>query len=376
MPKKESKETRSLRDFRPEPGRDYRFTVASAREAVRVIRNVLGPEARVCSVRQVEGKGLVRFLSSPRLEVVARIPEAGKQAEAETSSTATVSSPAPATGHVQLSDDAAEPSGGAPRSVALSTMERAGFSRAFLAMLGQEHAGSAGCRAFTGRALREIATALIERHDRLPAPALGQRIAFIGSPGVGKTTALCKWLAAEVLMRGKKARVLLRDGHRPNTGGPLDVFCEVLGVPISRSIDETVPLEADERLYFDLPGIELHSREAAREAAEMLDREFVTGRVLVLNAAYDRSVLRECCRLGEELGYTHLAFTHLDEAGQWGKLLETVVCASVPILFLSSGQDVAGGLDEQPFSRLVRETFPTGACESPRRAETLQRESA
>ncbi|MGH7995124.1 MAG: hypothetical protein ACREFX_02110, partial [Opitutaceae bacterium] len=61
------------------PGACYRFIVSSAEEAATLIRERLGPEARVLSVRSVEPAGFKRLWTAPRLEVVAQVgvPEAG-----------------------------------------------------------------------------------------------------------------------------------------------------------------------------------------------------------------------------------------------------------------------------------------------------------
>mgnify|MGYP001325033819 CR=1 FL=1 len=48
-------------------GKKFRLIVRSAEEAVRVIRDKLGDNAKVISVRQVGGEGLKRFISSPKL---------------------------------------------------------------------------------------------------------------------------------------------------------------------------------------------------------------------------------------------------------------------------------------------------------------------
>ena len=56
-----------------ESGKKFRLIVRSAEEAVRVIRDKLGDNAKVISVRQVGGEGLKRFISSPKLEVIAQI---------------------------------------------------------------------------------------------------------------------------------------------------------------------------------------------------------------------------------------------------------------------------------------------------------------
>ena len=55
-------------------GKRYKLIVRSAEEAVRIIREKLGDHAKVLSVRQVGGEGLKRFISSPKLEVIAEVP--------------------------------------------------------------------------------------------------------------------------------------------------------------------------------------------------------------------------------------------------------------------------------------------------------------
>src|SRR5215218_2655828 len=64
---------------RPAPGSCFKFTVRSAEEAVALIREKFGANARVLSVRSVEAKGLRKFFGAPRLEVIAQMdgaPEA------------------------------------------------------------------------------------------------------------------------------------------------------------------------------------------------------------------------------------------------------------------------------------------------------------
>ena len=48
----------------------FRLVVRSAEEAVRMIRDKLGENARVVSVRQTGGEGLKRFISSPNLRLL------------------------------------------------------------------------------------------------------------------------------------------------------------------------------------------------------------------------------------------------------------------------------------------------------------------
>ena len=56
-------------------GKKFRLVVRSAEEAVRVDTEKLGDKAKVISVRQLGGEGLKRFISSPKLEVIAQVQE-------------------------------------------------------------------------------------------------------------------------------------------------------------------------------------------------------------------------------------------------------------------------------------------------------------
>src|SRR5690606_11449820 len=72
----------STLDSRPAPGSCFKFTVRSADEAVALIRERLGANARVLSVRSVEATGFRKFFSSPRIEVIAQMDGAAEPVSA------------------------------------------------------------------------------------------------------------------------------------------------------------------------------------------------------------------------------------------------------------------------------------------------------
>ena len=57
------------------PGATYKFIVRSADEAVRTIKERLGENAKVLSVRQVPTEGFTGLFAKPKLEVIAQVPE-------------------------------------------------------------------------------------------------------------------------------------------------------------------------------------------------------------------------------------------------------------------------------------------------------------
>lgn len=184
------------------------------------------------------------------------------------------------------------------------------------------------------------------RHWRKPEPlddGLGPRPhVFIGPPGSGKTTALCKWLANAVLLEGRSACVWRLDAHTANTAESLSVYGEILGVPVERiwARDEAPP--AEDLLFVDFPGVDPQDRAAFDEFAGRL-RQVPGARIhLVLNAAYDTPLLLAQARAFAALGPEDMILTHLDEETRWTKLWNLVLGTNITIRFLGAGQNIPG----------------------------------
>ncbi len=325
------------------PGTCFKFTVKSADEAAVLIRERLGPGARVLSVRNVSAGGLSGLWSSPRLEVVAQV------AQAEAASTP-----------VESASPAAERKfvpGRASRSLA-DLLRLSGLSPRVLQRLQLSAAWPALNAAPLHRGLVEAGRWLrAEAESRTPSAPLA-RAAFIGPAGSGRTTALCKWLSTEVFRRAKIGHIVTAEFDRPNATGPLPVFCEALGVPLAHYPASTQPATPGGFVYFDLPALSLRDSADNTQLATFLDREQITQRVLVLNAAYDAAALRAAFAAGRTLAATHVVFTHLDEVTQWGRLWEYVQDSGLEPLFLSTGPSLSGDCEESVLDALVRRTLP------------------
>ncbi len=356
----------------PKTGEQYRFVVASADEAVRILRERLGESARVVSVRQVEGAGLARFLRAPKLEVIAEVvgPEVPEESfpfnpdaigiDPENLDEAAGIDDASIALEEEENEIIPEPKPGKDLSRLLT---RGGLPALTLASIGTAPAWPSISELPLNLALNEVALLLRDEYRHQPQRELDQRVAFIGMAGAGKTTALCKWLAAEVFVRRRQAAVLKVDLDRANPSDGLAVFCEALGVPLSRSVEDLPANFASRRVYVDLPGIGLGDDNEIALCRKALDGLSVTSRVLVINAAYEASVIKQIYEAGERLEATHVVFTHLDELSQWGKLWEFVLNHDLTPLFLSSGQSIAGDFVEEVFPSILARTFPpTGSA--------------
>jgi flagellar biosynthesis protein FlhF len=330
------------------PGTCFRFVVASAEEAATLIRERLGPDARVLSVRSLPAPGVQRLWSAPRLEVVAQIGAGPSEASAGTQDPAS-----------------APPGRKAPRERSLrDLLRRSGLSEVALGRLQSAPFWEESASWPLHRALAEAGEHLRRDAERRWRRTPLNRAAFLGGPGVGRTTALCKWLGTEVFRRSRLGHVVTVEFDRPNPTGPLPVFGEALGVPVARYPAATEAAVPGGFVYFDLPSFSVDEPSENTALAGFLERERIAQRVLVLNAAYDHAALRAAYSAGRSLGATHLVFTHLDEVPQWGRLWDYLLDGALEPLFLATGPSLTGDCKEEVYRELVGRTL-AGASAGP-----------
>lgn len=360
-----------------QPGATYRFLVRSTEEAVQTIRERLGENARVLSVRQVKGGGLGGLFGKAKIEVVAQVavPEPNLSSYPPSGAgsilNAVVGEPASedAAMSARLADYATARAAASAVQRDVPTrlpelLRRAGFSESALARLQALPVFAAQSEQPLHHAIAEVGRSLRQIVQKRPARPLTTRVAFLGTPGVGRTTALCKWLSREVFSKQKMARVLKAEFDRPNPAEGLAVFCEALGV----TLDYFAPGQDDAgyspggetqgSLFADLPGLSLRSPTDNAALSKFLERGRFTSRVLVLNAAYDAAMLRRAYAAGRDLGATHLVFTHLDELEHWGKLWDFLLEGELTPLFLATGPSLSGDCEENLLDAVLRRTLP------------------
>ncbi len=338
-------------DSAPAAGACYRFVVESAEQAATLIRERLGEQARVLSVRSVGGSGWWQLFSSPRLEVIAQIEPAEVAAPAADEFAPT----GPGSAAVEAVPPRLKPD--SSRTLP-ELLRRSGFSENVLRRLEAAPQWTELASAPLHRAFVEVGRQLCSQVESRPARPALSRAAFLGAPGVGRTTALCKWLAAEVFRHARLGHVVSAEFDRPNNPGPLPVFCEALGVPIAHYPASTQPAVPGGFVYFDLPGMSLRSPEDNAGIAAFLEQEQITERVLVLNAAYEHTALRRATAVGRQLGATHVIFTHLDETPQWGRLWDHLLESDLEPLFLSTGPSLTGDCEAEAAQALARRMLP------------------
>jgi flagellar biosynthesis protein FlhF len=335
------------------PGSCYRFVVKSAEEAATLIREKLGPTARVLSVRNLETQGLSRFWTSPRLEVIAQIAEAPKSTESDT--------PVEKESESLLNELVDIPE--SAKHTLESLLRRSGISDMVLGRIKQSPKWSEYNEAPLYRGLVEVGRYIQAEAEKKWSGVPLSRAAFFGPAGVGRTTALCKCISSDVFKKARHGHVVCVEFDKPNPSGPLPVFCEALGIPVVRLPASTQLEVPNGFVYFDLPGMAIGPTANNQAILDFFKQEKIKERVLVLNAAYDHEVLRSAYASGRALGATHVVFTHLDEIPRWGRLWDYLIEGSLEPLFFSTGPSISGDCFENVFGSLVRRTLAAGYTE-------------
>jgi flagellar biosynthesis protein FlhF len=173
------------------------------------------------------------------------------------------------------------------------------------------------------------------------------RVAFVGPPGVGKTTALAK-LAALLKDEGRRVRFVGLDDRRIGGEWELRRYAEILGVrcQFARDAEDARALVAggadDEVVLIDTPGTGCQDRRGIARLLARLPAGVETW--LILAANLRDSHLRASLDAFKPFGYVRLILTKLDETPCAGAAANVASRSAAPVRFASAGPSVASGL--------------------------------
>jgi len=306
------------------------------------VHDQLVPDAVVVSVRKMHRDGISWFWPNNRkIEVTACVPQKPGEVKKEPV-------PEPQTNRVfprkrmAMERPASTPSDGKWRSI--GWLEANGLLPVFTEQLEEKVHKLYGDGALATMQTEWTAiTDLIICHwlpGRETMAGTGRPHVFIGPAGSGKTTALCKWMTSAILINENHVRVWRLDGESTNNSELLTLNCDLMRVPVERFWNK--PDNLADLQFVDLPGVETRNPEAMSALREQLAALPQPHIHLVLNAAYESSILFEQFHAFESFAPEDLIFTHLDEESRRVKLWNFVLGTKCPISFLGAGQKIPG----------------------------------
>lgn len=348
----------------------HTFIAESASEAVERIRAELGPAAVVLSVRKLPRTGLERFLKQEQIEVLAGLDEPPPAPKSPPSFP-------PPDALAELREEIRE-----LRSQVLARVEpKPSVLTALPDPLRATDRKAPGIAhilnqtgllpSFTEQILQELpgaekltigeqiagASEVLRNRWRAGEPAQSAAVhVFVGVPGSGKSTVLCKMLAQTSLVEGQPATVFQLDSHVANPSPQPSVYAEIVGAQFER----TLPLQFERReesVFIDLPGVALHHQQGLARLKHLIAEFGLPEIHLVLNAAYESTHLLEQVRFFSTLGLTDLIVTHLDEESRWGKLWNLVLGTNYCVRSLADGQNIPGDFHPASADLLLSRQF-------------------
>ena len=332
----------------------YKITVSSADEAVRVLKKNFDDRAKVLSVKQIEGKGLVRFLKKPKLEIIVSVSDKQREEKQVTAVPQKPVVPAAVLEKAYTSEQSTKKSDiPLPKVELQSLLIKSGFDP----LLIQDFFAKNGTPTKNNswqQNLNLFLQYLQNSYNQLNFHPVDDRVVFLGPSGVGKTLSLCKLLAQEVFINRKQPCVIQLNGDQPKGQEALGVFCEILNIPFYQEGMQEIPeILPQQQCFFDCEGIDFNQAEEISQLNCKLNQQRITTRVLVLNALYDTAFLDLCFEQSARLNATHFVFTHLDETINAVKLWKYVLKSGLTPYFFSYGQNLTSDYTSQMFSFLI-----------------------
>ncbi|MGH9622638.1 MAG: hypothetical protein ACRD45_23395 [Bryobacteraceae bacterium] len=213
-------------------------------------------------------------------------------------------------------------------------------------------------------AIEAAVSAEIERRLLLE-PEIGERepgrkvALFTGPPGCGKTSLLVKVAVAHGVKRGIPVQILSTDTLRVGAVEQLSAYAHILGAgfqavhtvaAFARALEEH---RAKKLVLIDTPGYAANEMEDAQELAGFVSSQRRIEVHLLLPTFLRQSVLARTAERFQIFAPAKLAFTHFDEAGSPGAVLDQALRSGLPVSFLSSGQKIPEDIAEASKAALL-----------------------
>jgi len=411
-----------------------RIVAKTSRDAMRQLREVLGPDAVILSNRAVEGG--VEVLALPAEDIAAMAPpvmEAPAAAATARAAEAKVQyrpEPEPAvtfkrrlieriavpsqdgsqlaqsviseikTLHMRLESQLADltwrdlPGRDPAGATVMRDMLAAGFSATLARELleNQPKGEEEQVRAWMRNTLMKRLQVIQSENELLES---GGVFALMGPTGAGKTTTTAKLAARFVVRHGAdKLALLTTDSYRIGGHEQLRIYGKILGVTVHAVRDAAdlrlalSELRNKHTVLIDTVGMSQRDRAVAEQVEMLCQAGKPIKRLLMLNATSHGDTLDEVVQAYRTRGLDGCILTKIDEAASLGPALDCAIRHQLNVHYLATGQRVPEDLHLANRQYLIHRAFKTRIQASPWQLDdselafamngiqTLQRESA
>ncbi|MHB8346429.1 MAG: flagellar biosynthesis protein FlhF [Acidiferrobacterales bacterium] len=272
------------------------------------------------------------------------------------------------------------------RARLLHSLRDTGISPALARQIASEAAQTADYDAAWRQALAILAHRIAVTNDDILDR--GGVVALIGPTGVGKTTTIAKLAARYVLRHGaRNVALVTTDSYRIGAHEQLRTYARILGLPLrvaasGEELRSALAGFSDKRLVLvDSAGMSQRDLRLTEQMALLADGGEPLRTYLVLSAAGQMFSALEAARAFQDARLRGCIITKLDEAMSLGGLLSVMIQQKLPVAYVSDGQRVPEDLAVARAHSLVSSAVGLAAraakilrnnnhTESPRRVAT------
>jgi len=211
---------------------------------------------------------------------------------------------------------------------------------------------------------------LLQKQVRTTGPICGKRVdekdtgqkiaVFVGPTGAGKTTSIAKLAAKYTLVDKKKVALVTFDTFRIGAVEQLKIYAKIIGLPVDvvLSPKELPGVIKDRRdadiILIDTAGRSHKDRLYIEEIGELLCQTVTLDCHLVLSSTSSDGVLTDVVHRFRDIPVSGLLFTKLDEADRYGVIFNTMIRAQKPLSYFTTGQRVPEDIELATPERLCR----------------------
>ena len=385
-----------------------KFTAATTREALTLVRESLGPEALILSNRILDGRveimamaenDMAALTASPTPAAAAPKPLRhdipGLQVLDSKPQTSQPDAFAPNPAAAPLPEPPAAPAAQLVENLTLEVQSIRSLIESQLVNLAWGEMKNADPQkfdvlrallgaGFSPRLARELSSAVPKHMDQEQALrwmknalahnlrcagnrdepiAQGGVYALVGPTGVGKTTTIAKLAARCVLQRGAPSLALITtDSYRIGAHEQLKIYGKILNVPVYAVKDEAElnrtlnDLSNKHLVLIDSAGMSQRDHRI-REQLALLSGNPKVQRLLLLSATAQAGTLDDVVRAYQGSGFAGAILTKIDEALSLAPVLDVAVRNKLTIHYVTNGQRVPEDLHLARSAYLIDRAF-------------------
>lgn len=185
-------------------------------------------------------------------------------------------------------------------------------------------------------------------------------IALVGPTGVGKTTTIAKLAAAYKLRHGKSVALITSDTYRIAAVDQLRTYAGIIGLPLKvvmtpeEMANAVASLRGYDVVLIDTAGRSQFNADRIAELRQFVDAASPTEVHLVLSSAASEPVLMRTAESFAALRPDRVILTKLDEAVNFGVIVNVTRRLGTALSFITTGQEVPDDIERGQPDRLAR----------------------